>query len=553
MRVAKQTLQETLNSANQYIIPVFQRYYSWERPSWQQLWEDITELQEPDDQGARHFMGTLVFVAEPHATYSVPAYQVVDGQQRLLTLSLLLCAIRDVAISHGFDDLADEITQTFLVHKFKKGREHYRVYPRQRDRDQYLTALHGNTILEVDGKINQAITFFTGTVQGVQGHDTEAGLRAFFDTLQSGLEFVHIILEGENPYQIFKSLNSTGVDLGEGDLIRNFVFMHVPIAEQDGFDDQRWKPLEAHFENASGQLDGKTLSAFFRDFLMRRGRYIGPASTFAHFEKRYTTESLQPHALVDDLARHAGFYDVIRGRRPYGVDAVDDAFAQLRDLDSSTTYPLLLTLMDRVAPDGMAVTDLAHAVELLSSFILRRFVCQESSRQYGRWFVSSCPLVGEDPLASLRTYLIDKGFPDDDRFRADFVRFNRLYQSNYAAPILRALERAYHHKEPSDLSSTQIEHIMPQTLTPTWQADLGGDWQRVHNERLHTLGNLTLSAYNGEVSNKPFVEKRKTYETSNVVITRLVAQYPTWTETQIIERAGTLSELATCIWVGPTT
>ena len=549
MEVANQTLQATLNSANQYVIPVFQRYYSWRKPSWEKLWNDLVELQESDQLSARHFMGSLVFVPRDPATFKVPSYQVVDGQQRLITLSLLLCALRDVAYVHNFDDLAEEITQCYLVHPFKKGVEYFRVFPRQRDRDQYMAAIQQRSI--ADGAIKDALDYFMDQIAATPDTNTEHGLRSFFELVQKRLEFVHITLGGENPYQIFRSLNSTGVDLSEGDLIRNFVFMHVPIDQQDEFDDQEWKPLEQFFVNEQGIVDGKSLSAFFRDYLMREGRYIGPTATFDRFEKRYSGQSFDAIMLARNLRQNAAYYHIVRGRRAFGDKAVDEALGQLRELDSSTTYPLLLVLIDRCSHEQMTATELARAIELLAGFILRRFVCQESSRGYGRWFVSACPELGDNPLSSLRSFLAVKGYPDDARFKSELVRFNRLYQSDYCKLILQSLERAYRNKEQADLSLTQVEHIMPQTLTDAWKEDLGSEWNRIHQEHLHTLGNLTLTAYNLELSNKPFSEKRLEYERSNIFITRNLAQCSTWTEANIVHRGEKLAEQAIHIWLGP--
>lgn len=290
-------LQGILNGPNQYVIPVFQRYYSWEKHDWEKLWEDLLELQDTESTTASHFMGSLVFVPEQHFPDVVPAYQVIDGQQRLVTMSLLFCALRDIANRHDQSSLAAEINQTFLVHPFKTGREHFRVYPRQRDRDHYIGAVESNGTLA--GRIEEALRFFTERIARLPGADTETGLRGLFNLLKSQLEFVSITLEDENPYQIFKSLNSTGVDLSEGDLIRNFTFMHVSLDEQDEFDDTLWRPLEEHFRNLEGVINSEAMSGFFRNFLMREGRYVPLSSTFYSFEKRYENVAFDAHELAN--------------------------------------------------------------------------------------------------------------------------------------------------------------------------------------------------------------------------------------------------------------
>lgn len=549
MKAADATLQAILNSPNQYVIPVFQRYYSWRRPDWQNLWDDISELRDPDQPSRTHFMGSLVFVPEPSLPNKVPAFQVIDGQQRMTTLSLLLCALRNVAQTQGQETLAGEITDTLLIHPYKKEREFFRVYPRQRDRQQYMNAIAGKGL--VDGPIGEALEFFTGQITTMPEAQTEEGLRTYLETLKAQVQFVHITLEGENPYRIFRSLNSTGVDLSEADLIRNFMFMHVPLDQQDAFDDGQWRKLEDRFKTSNDKIDTVTLSAFFRDFLMRNGRYVPPATTFQVFEQTYDHRAFDAPQLVHELSTFADFYDTIRGVVPHPNAAVRSALNMVRQLETSTAYPLILNLMQRQAQGQLDLAELATAINLIASFVLRRFICDDTSRTYGRWFVSACNSLGAQPLAGLRKFLEDKGFPSDERFAARFSQAN-LYGSKYCWTILESLERATQGKEPASLANASIEHIMPQTLTDTWRADLGPEVDRVHGQWLDTIGNLTLSAYNPDMQNKPFAIKKQWYDSpnTNIRLTRDLAQYHAWTESEIVARGNQLAEIAVTVWKG---
>lgn len=554
MKASEMTLQSLLGGPNQYIIPVFQRYYSWGKENWLGLWEDLVELQEIGQPDSRHFMGALVFLAEPITPGQLPVFQVIDGQQRTITLVLLLCALRDVAHTRGFG-LAAEITNTVLVHTFKRDREHFRVYPRQRDRDQFTAAIEQQKVAE--GNIQKALQFFTKEISALKDCATEAELSGFFNLIVARLDFVAITLQGnENPYRIFRSLNSTGVDLSEADLIRNFVFMHVPASEQDRFDDQRWNLLEQHFFNADGRLNGVMMSAFFRDFMMSAGKYIPPTSTFQEFENYYA-HGFQPSDLLNELDLYAGFYDMIRGVKPHPDEDCQVALSQLRQLESSTTYPLILNLMLRVHQMTLSTKDLAHAVKLIASFIFRRFVCGETSRPYGRWFVTACTQLGADPLAELRGVLKVRGFPSDTLFTDRFLQAD-LYTSRYAKAVLEALERGKGNKDTTvDLTKATVEHIMPQTLTDDWRAMLGPNAEQIHATWLHTLGNLTLTGYNSEFSNHSFDEKKEEnerypgYRQSNIQLTREIANHTNWTETEIKLRGQALVREAVSIWIGP--
>ncbi len=409
MKADNISLQGILNSPNRYLIPVFQRYYSWGRKEWGQLWENIVELYEGvDDQP--HFMGALVFVPDGYAHHTMPTYLVIDGQQRLVTLSLLMAALRNLARSHKFTTLAGEINDTYLMHPYKTGTEHYRVYPRQRDRDEYVSVLEHRSYRGTRGKITDGLIYFVRNIETLLGKDfSEADIRAFFELIKNQLEFVYITLDEENPYRIFKSLNSTGMNLSEADLIRNFMLMSVgtDTAAQDAFDDAYWRPLERKFEDEAGQLNSREFSIFFRDFLMSNGRYIPLSSTFFHFERRYGGADFQPAALALELQNVAQLYNIIRGFEAHAKKDINRALHHLRLLNSSGTYPLVLNLLLRVQDGTMSTADFVAAVESLRKFVHQLFEGDEAPRMssLNRWFVQACKALGKKPLSDLTAYL----------------------------------------------------------------------------------------------------------------------------------------------------
>ncbi len=536
----------------QYIIPLFQRFYSWGSNDWEQLWKELTDLREDASTDWHHFMGTLVFVSQKHYPGVLTAIQVIDGQQRLVTLSLVLCALRNIAHDCDSEELATEIDQHFLVHRFRKGREKYRIYPRQRDRDDYMMAIDGTA--KPGGGIGDALHYFRDQIMTVPDSETENGLRAFFNLLQTRLDFVYIGLDDENPYRTFRSLDSTGVDLSEADLIRNFVFMHVDIDDQEHLDEEQWTPLENHFlsdKAGKEKLDTRTLSAFFRDYLAREGAYVRPETSFVTFEKRFSGVSFDPRATTVELRHYADLYDVIRGRTSFGVSSVDTSLEKLRALDSSTTYPLLLNLFHRIQADGLQPKSLARCIELLAGFIMRRYVCGWTSRQYGQWFVAGCRELGDDPVHGLGIFLGSKGYPTDAQFVEELVRVN-LYTGRYTKPMLIAIEQSYGNKETIlNLPDFTIEHIMPQTLTPEWRSMLGPDEEQTHPRLLHTLGNLTLTVDNSVLSNHPLKRKTDIYEKSKTAMNAEIAKVENWSAAESEDRAHKLAQRAVGIWTGP--
>ena len=331
MKPSIQTLGQILYSPSQYAIPVFQRNYRWEQPQWDKLWNNVIEIQRPEKHG-NHFMGFLVFVpglAQPgqHTTFHV-----IDGQQRLTTSSLMLVAIRNVARAMGQADLADEIHQYYLVHPLKKGEQHYRLLPKERDHDSYVAIVDGEP--EPKGRTAEALDYFEETISAFATTAPER-LRQVFDTVNQRLEFMCATLEAENAYNIFKSLNSTGVPLGPSDLIRNFVFLHVSPDDQDEFDWELWGPLEEKFVKTDRTLDDEKFSKFFRDYLMSGGRYVSPKETFSNFEERYEATGFSPRELARALLASVEDYAVITG-----VQA---------DLDTEVTNALSgLNLLERV-------------------------------------------------------------------------------------------------------------------------------------------------------------------------------------------------------------
>lgn len=556
MKASERTLQQLLHSSDQYVIPVFQRYYTWGTANWEQLMEDTGELLEPGAEDRRHFMGSIVTVPDGHQPGAVPAYQVIDGQQRMTTLSILLCVVRDVATAHGWNELASEVEENYLVHRFKKGRERYKVFPRMRDRGGYL-ALVDRAESPAGGQIEAAHRLFVKRVEQVA--TTEPDLRRFFTALVTRLDFVAITLGAENPYKIFRSLNSTGVDLTEADLIRNHVFMSMPIDEQDEFDDTLWRDLESRFVH-DGKLSGRDIEAFLRDALMRDGTYVGRDGTFEAFERRFPNGKFDPRTVVADLTKVSKLYDLVRGATPHADSEIESALRTIRELNVTTAYPLVTALLERSSRNELPRSDLLAILRGTASFVLRRFVCGLSSRAYSTWFVAACRELA-DPAKTVPAFLRAKGWPSDDEFRAKFVRFN-LYQSKYDRAVLGALELAIQAKsEPVLLDGCSIEHVMPQTIDEAeddgraWIAALGAEWRPLHAEWLHTPGNLTLvgADYNSEMSNRAFEIKKPVLAASKVYLNQHFKADPlkTWSQGEIEVRAKVLADLAIKVWPAP--
>jgi hypothetical protein len=557
MKAGERTFQQVLHGPDQYVIPVFQRFYTWGQKNWEQLWDDLSALfEEGTDATSRHFMGAVVCVPEMHLPGVVPAYQVIDGQQRLTTLSLLLCAMRDAAKTKGWEELAAEIEENYLIHRFKKDRERYKLFPRLRDRAAYLSIVDSKE-RQSDSQIYLAHTYHLEQLQERLLLVSELKLREFFMGITTRLDFVAITLGAESPYKIFKSLNSTGVDLGQGDLIRNHTFMVLSVSEQDRFDDEEWRPLERHFESA-GKLDGGQLAAFFRDVMMRSGEYIGENAIYETFEKRFKLGHFNPVEVAKEMRAQARRYDWIRGKENHPTQAVNQALRAIRGLQVTATYPLLLALLEAREVGRMSDDELTRALKAVSSFLLRRYVCGDGSRAYSRWFCSICRELGPKPLDGVLNFFKIKGWPGDDRFLPAFQRMN-LYGSKYAREVLTSLERAIQAaSEPVSLDKCTIEHVMPQSIEPSddegaaWVEMLGPEWQRLRGIWQDTPGNLTLVGedYNREMSNHRFSNKRPVLAASKVYLNHHFTTAVEWNEKAISARGEKLAKRAAMVWPG---
>jgi uncharacterized protein with ParB-like and HNH nuclease domain len=540
-------LCQLLTSQSQYVIPLYQRHYRWEEKQWQKLWEDIERATA--EGRLHHFMGFLVVVQEPSLPGQPQIFQVIDGQQRLTTLSLFLIALRNWVVASE-PALAEEITNEYLIHRYRQGHLRYRLLPRGQDQADYLGLVDSQS--EIQNTMHRAVKFFSEKLDLATVEGTLETPRQLFDTVVQRLEFICATVDKtENPYNIFKALNSTGLPLSASDLVRNFMFMQVPPQEQEHFQLKYWQPLEKQFCDPEGKLQVQLFTDFLRDFLMSEGTFIPPKELFTAFEAQYDGRSLDYQSLVSELIDNAENYLIILGHKVAASEKLTNALAALRSLDVSTANPLLLKLLRLSRRGQMEETTMVRAMNLLVSFVLRRFVCNVPSKSYNKFFVAACKLIEIDGnLAALEASLHGFGFPGTEQFVNAFVHLP-LYGSRYTRFILEALERSFAHKEMANLSQAQIEHIMPQTLTRHWQEALGADWERIHSTWLHTPGNLTLSGYNSELSNRPFSEKRAEYERSNIVLTRALSTIENWDEQQILKRGEQLGRQAAELWPLP--
>ena len=557
MDARAKTVREILHSGDQYLIPFFQRYYSWKRRHWDRLRADVWALLDDPAGNSQHFLGPLVCTPINHVPGEIPAYQLIDGQQRLTTLTLMLSALRDVASEQGIDDLAEEVTEDYLIHKRKKALQRYKVVPRIGDREALIAVIEGK--IEKQHKqfsVYRAWQYFRKQIAELAVEDVESKLRKLFVALTGRLSLVVITIDGENPYEIFESLNSTGLPLEESDLIRNYIFMQVPTSDQEEFNEAHWEALESMFEE-SGSDPEIAPTQFYRSYLMHQGTYSKSKMTFVDFKDMNRRRGIAPADQVTELRRFLRYEQFLRRPKSHEDDSLRQALQQVGMLEITTAHPLLMNLLDRHEANSIDNTTLLECLDDLSSFVLRRSICGESTRSYGRWFVEAIAVIKDDPREDLRKYWVRRGWPDDTAFVSrlrDFPLYRR--ESKKCRLILLSLEASYGHKEKVDPDTLTIEHVMPQTIKSgksgkAWQVMLGDRWQFDHETWLHTIGNLTLSGYNQDLSNKPFPEKQSELLNSNLVLNQAFENVATWDAETIRERGERLAAEVASLWPRP--
>lgn len=556
MDARAKTVREILYSGNQYLIPFFQRFYSWKPQQWERLRSDLSALLESNDD-SQHFMGPLVCTPTKHVPTQVPAYQLIDGQQRLTTLTVALAALRDVAKDRGEKELANKISRNFLLNEDEEDLQRYKVLPRLGDREALIAIINGASEIDFpESRVDEAWKWFRGVFSRWTLKDHKTILPKIFNALTNRLSLVVITIDGENPYEIFESLNSTGLPLEESDLIRNYLFMQVPLTGQDKFHKGHWQTFEGMFDKTAAD-PAVAATGFYRDYLMRNGAYSRAGSTFVEFKEQNRISELKPEEQVAELKRFAKYELMLQ--RPAGLapEELSRALSAIQQLEVTTAHCLILNLLHRHDQGHVDTAILIGCLDDLASFVIRRSICGETTRGYARWFPEAIRAIKDDPRGDLRQYWLRRGWPDDATFQASLLEF-AIYrrESLKCRLILESLEHAHKHKEPVALGTLTVEHVMPQSIGndsrgKAWQEMLGENWRKVHEKWLHTLGNLTLSGYNSEMSNNTYIVKQPALADGNIRLNKYFKDVTPWDEASIKSRGIKLAVEVTKLWPRP--
>ncbi|MDU9774930.1 DUF262 domain-containing protein [Helicobacter pylori] len=536
----------------QFVIPIYQRVYSWEKEHCKQLWDDIIKTGG-NDQIEGHFIGSIVFVHDGIYTTNYNEILIIDGQQRLTTITLLFIALRDHL--NDEDELLEKfsrqkIRNRYLINSDEKGDKKFKLILSEPDRDTLLSLIDKDKIKpsEPSLKIMENFKLFEEWIR----KNTDK-LETIFKGLDK-LMVVEISLERgkDNPQLIFESMNSTGKDLTQTDLIRNYILMGLEPEKQKVFYKKYWRAMEEDFKQ------NETLfNQFVRHYLTIKTREIPNINkVYEAFKDYRQKKGIEIEDLLKDLQKYCGFFCRIVFKKEVDKE-LNKALSFLVDLERDVIYPLLLELYSDYSDGVLSKQDFILIIYLIESYICRRAVCGLGTNSLNKVFPSFTKHIQKDEyFKSLKVhfvYLTEKQrFPNNDEFKKLFITidFYHFQKREYFFERLENFER----KERVYTHEYTTEHIMPQTLNEEWERDLGENFQAIHDKYLHTIGNLTLTGYNEKYSNNSFQEKRdmeKGFKQSPLKLNQSLKDLESFGEKEIEKRANDLADWALKIWTYP--
>lgn len=566
MQAGETTLNKLLNTSRQFIVPIFQRNYSWQKSQYEQLWFDILRASKFKEK-QNHFIGSIVYIDMGTPAGRPQQLLLIDGQQRLTTISILLCAIKDYVQKFNLEtkliNLA-KIKNQFLYNSDEIDEDRYKLLLNVQDKETYIKLID-NTIFTVNKPATNIIKCYEFFYERIEDFIKQHGQ---IDEIYAGifkLSLVSISLDkdSDNPQMIFESMNSTGKDLSQTDLLRNYLLMDLTPEKQTRLYKTYWKPMEELFGEDIYKNDVNKFDYFIRDFLTLKsdtGYICKINNVYENFKRYYLDNNCEKFAVLKDLFTYAKYYaciDLLQEKD----DELKLYWQEFKKLDSHVVYPFLLKLYDDYSRQILIKEDFKKILQVVISYLWRRAICEIPTNSLSKTFATLYQAVDkEDYVNSIIKAFVFKSsykrFPSDYEVR-EKLQTKDIYHFRLRKYLLEALEN-YYHKEPIDLNTANytIEHIMPQNIEHnlSWQQMLGEDWQEVHSLYLHTLGNLTITGYNAEMSNKSFGEKvngESGFKHSHLKLNESIAQCDVWNKKAIQRRTNILTDIILKIWKYP--
>ena len=563
MKGSETYLLPLLEGAQKYfIIPVYQRKYDWKIENCRQLYDDLKRMLQ--EGRSSHFFGSIVSAVEGNGGNI--EYHVIDGQQRLTTVTLLLLAMRNLVakgvLSSARQNLSQEIEQRFLISPWAPEEDRIRLKPVKEDRNAFKKLFGAKEDFVPASNLTHNYQFFCDMLQR-----QEISVDELFNAV-GRLQVISITLEsGDNAQLIFESLNSTGLALSEGDKIRNYILMGQSSRMQNRLYDTYWTKIE--------NCTSHEVSSFVRDYLSIKQQVTPTINAVYRAFKGYVEETRQDvEAFLKDMLVYARLYEkLLTCKSGLNNPKLDDCLYRMKRLEIAVTRPFLMEVLRMNQDQKLTTDDVLQVFLMTENYLFRRNICDVPTNALNKIFLNlnreilrydgtSAQYV--DKMAYALLSKRDSGrFPDDEEFSAA-LSSKQIYlmRGKYKAYLFERFEN-YGTVEVKDVfrnldnNTYTIEHIMPQHLTPEWIRDLGPDFEKIHTEWIHRLANLTLSGYNPNLSNNTFAEKRDAvpggYRDSGLRMNQRLANATHWGLLELQKRNDEMIQRASEIWSYPTT
>lgn len=558
MKASEANLLNFLQKPAQFVIPIYQRPYSWTLRQCSQLWKDVLNVNSELVRG--HFLGSVVYIEKGiYQVTAMPLLLVIDGQQRLTTISLLLAALsRALKISGSEENIrsAEKIDNYYLFNQHELNEDRYKLLLTRADKDTFLAIIENRRLPEHHSvNVTTNFSYFEDQIK-----NSKLSLSDIVNCLHK-LLVVDIALDhqNDNPQLIFESLNSTGLDLSQADLIRNFVLMSLPKAEQEKLYEEYWYPMERHFGDV-GYVE--LFDRFMRDYLtVETGNIPNIREVYNSFKQYVHNETGKRtlQEIVDHIFIFSEYFVKLVFEREDDKE-INKIIQDINSLKVEVAYPFLMELYFDYDRGLLPRVDFIEILKIIENYVFRRSICGIPTNSLNTTFATIGKEIDKTKnyLESVKLAFLVKDsyrrFPDNEEFKREFM-VKDVYNLRNRNYLLRKLENS-DRNEPVVVDEYTIEHIMPQNenLSSEWRSSLGENWESVHNKYLHTIGNLTLTGYNSELSDRPFSEKQKMkggFADSPIRLNRHLATIDYWNESEIVKRAEQLSDLAIKIWTIP--
>lgn len=558
MKAGETTLQKLMGGAIQFIVPIYQRTYSWTFKQCNQLWKDIIHITKNKDNMV-HFIGSVVYIDLGTPIGRPQQLLLIDGQQRLTTLSLLLSALSRYIEKNSLEHIIspNKIKNYFLLNNEESGSDKYKMLLTEQDRDTFICIIEGTekTLHNPSEQMLQNFEYFNNIIA-----QSSEDIETIYEGVNR-LMLVSVALNNtqDNPQLIFESMNSTGKDLSQADLIRNYILMGQPQDMQNKLYNTYWRPMELGF-GQQGYTDYFDL--FIRDFLTSQnssGRICKINEVYEAF-KQYHKNEISTEKLLSQVYTYTQYYIRIHLGKEVDKD-LKALWNEIRILEVSVCYPFLIRIYNDYENNVITKSDFITIIKATISYVVRRVICEIPTNSLNKTFSTFYLKIKKDNYVNsvLAEYVIKdsyRAFPNDDEFKTKFKN-KEIYKLRIRNYILESLENR-NHKEPINIINDgyTIEHIMPQNpnLSTEWRNMLGPNWKDIQKILLHTIGNLTLTGYNSEMSDRPFKEKQTMkggFKESHLRLNDNLVDLSKWDEYEIHNRAELLSEQAIKIWTYP--